>query len=209
MKKPVLTILFLITCSTCFCQSNLLGYDSLIRRYNYLNDQTFAELELEDTSGNLVKTSSLLGKTVYVDFWFTTCAPCIKEIPYSKNFQQYFAADTNVAFMSICIENLERKTEWKQMIKEKEMPGVHLFYVRNRPQKINLLRKYKITFPTYLLLNTKMKIVGYDAPRPSETGWVEWSVLKAIEGKHLSESYQEVLNHSKIYTDFITRFESK
>jgi thiol-disulfide isomerase/thioredoxin len=178
-------------------------------RYKYLSDQTFAELELEDTSGNLVKTSSLFGKTVYVDFWFTTCPPCVKEIPFSRKLQQYFAADTNVAFLSICIENWERKTAWKQMIKDKEMPGIQLFYARNRPQKINLLRKYQITFPTYLLLNPKMKIVGYDAPRPSQTGWVHWSILQAIEGKHLSESYRDVVNHSKQFTDFITSLESK
>ena len=209
MKKPLLSILFFIAQFSCFCQSKYVRYDSLIRRYNYLNHQTFAELELEDTSGSLVNTSSLVGKTIYVDFWFTTCAPCIKEIPYSKSLQQYFSSDTNIVFLSICIENWERKTAWKQMVKERKMPGIQLFYPRNRPQKINLLRKYEITFPTYLILNKRMEITGYDAPRPSETGWVHWSILKGIEGKRLSNSYLDVVNHSKEYTDFIKGLESK
>lgn len=209
MKKTFFILFFLVVNCSCFSQKRGYLIDSIINNYNYLNNERFEELELEDTSGNLIKTSSFAGKVVYVDFWFTTCPPCIKEIPFTKSLQQYFASDTNITFLSICIENVERKTAWKQMIKEKKMPGVHLFYARNRPQKVNLLRKYKIAFPTYLLLNTEMKVIGYNAPRPSETGWVHWSILKASEGFHLSDSYKDVFNHSKNYTDFIAALKLK
>ena len=152
---------------------------------------------MEDTSGALVKTSSLLGKTVYVDFWFTTCPPCIKEIPYSKALQEYFALDTNIVFLSICIENIERKTAWKQMIKDKALPGLHLFYARNRPQKINLLRKYKIAFPTYLLVNKDFKVIGYDAPRPSQEAWVKQAIEQAANNISLAEAFEQSVKNSK------------
>ncbi len=128
----------------------------------------FADLSLEDTSGQLFSTSSLAGKTVYVDFWFTTCAPCLQEIPYSKCLQQFFAADTNIVFLNICIEAFEKKERWKQLVKDKQMQGIHLFYARNRPQKINLLREYNIVFPTYVLVDKNQNILDADAPRPSE-----------------------------------------
>lgn len=172
-------------------------------------NEPFAELELEDTSGILVKTSSLTGKTMYVDFWFITCPPCIKEIPYTKALHEYFANDTNIVFLTICIENIETKNAWKQMIKTQELPGLHLFYARNRPQKVNVLRKYNLTFPTYLLVNKEMKVIGYNAPRPSEKGLVHWSIMKAAEGKTLPDSYKDVLQHAKQYIDFLTTLKSK
>lgn len=208
MKKTVFILVLLLSYCTCFCQKRSYFADSVINVYNYLNNEPFANLELEDTSGNLVKTSSLLGKVVYVDFWFTTCAPCLKEIPFSKKLQQYFSGDSNIVFLNICIENIDKKAAWKQMIKEKGMPGIQLFYARNRPQKINLLRKYEMTFPTYLLLNDKLKIIGYDAPRPSQTGFVHWAISKAREGRYLSDSYKDVFYHSKNYTDFIAALQN-
>lgn len=206
MKRSVLLMLLLAAGFSGFCQLRAYQYDSIIRHYDYLNQDPFPDLQLEDTSGNLVSTSSLLGKTVYVDFWFTTCPPCIKEIPFLKSLQQYFAADTNVVFLSVCIENKENKAAWKEMVKTKFLPGLHLFYARNRPQKINLLRKYDIGFPTYLLLNNELKLVGYDAPRPSESGWVHWSILRAKEGKQLSTSFAEVYSNADSYKYFIRQF---
>ncbi len=180
-----------------FTQKQQHRYDSLIDHYNYLYNQFFAALEVEDTSGHLFKTSLLKGKTVYVDFWFTTCPPCIKEIPYTKELQEYFAHDTTIVFLSICIENIDRKAAWKQMIKEKSLPGVHLFYARNRPQKINLLQKYHITFPTYLLVNKELSIIGYDAPRPSEGVWTRQVIEQAAKNISLAESFRLSVKHAK------------
>lgn len=191
-----------------FSQLKSIKYDSIIRNYDHLYGDPFPNLQLEDTSGTLINISSLFGKTVYVDFWFTTCPPCIKEIPYFKSLQQYFLTDTNIVFLSICIENIDRKSAWKEMIKEKQLPGLHLFYARNRPQKINLLRKYNILFPTYLLLDKELKVVGYNAPRPSETGWVHWAIIQSNEGKKLSESFIDVLHRSKSYENFLHHLEA-
>ena len=177
--------------------------DLFSSRFDRLNNTTFPMLELEDSSGKIFNTAVLTGKVIYVDFWFTACPPCIKEIPYSKRLQHFFDKDTSIVFLSICIENKQRKAVWKQMIKDREMPGIHLFYSRNQPQSVNLLRKYDITFPTYLIVNKEMKIVGYDAPRPSEMGWVHWGLQKAKEGKRLAESYREVKQNAKEFDNFL------
>ena len=89
------------------------------------------------------------------------------------------------------------------MIHNREMHGIHLFYVRNQPQKINLLREYEIMFPTYLLVNKQMKVIGYNVPRPSEEGWVHWAIAQAADGEMLSDSYRELMNQSKRYLEFI------
>jgi thiol-disulfide isomerase/thioredoxin len=204
MRKLIWTLTVLLASCGCFGQKASVN-DSLLAHYDLFNNRPFPNLQLEDTAGTFFNTSNLSGKTVYVDFWFTTCPPCIREIPYHKHLQEYFAADTNIAFLSICIENVERKDAWKQMIKNRRIPGIQLFYARNRPQKINLLRQYEITFPTYLLLNTGMKVIGYDAPRPSEKGWVEWAIVNAKKGKPLSNSYQQLISRSAEYKAFIKK----
>jgi thiol-disulfide isomerase/thioredoxin len=201
MRKLLCTLAVLSASLGCFGQK-VYFEDSLLAHYDLFNNKPFTNLQLEDTSGILFNTSSLSGKTVYVDFWFTTCPPCVREIPYFRQIREYFAADTNIAFLSICIENIERKDAWKQMIKEQRMTGIQLFYARNRPQKINLLRQYQITFPTYLLLNTAMKVIGYDAPRPSERGWIEWAIVNAKNGNPLSNSYLQMKRCSPEYRAF-------
>lgn len=179
MKKALLILIVITACKPAFSQKILSFNDSLAFVFSLSDSKPFVMPELEDTGGFLFNTSLLAEKTVYVDFWFTACSPCVKEIPYAKTLEAYFSADTNIVFLSICIENVDRKTAWKQMIKEKEIGGIQLFYARNRPQKINLLRAYKVTFPTYLLINREMKVISYNAPRPSEEKWVRWAIEQA------------------------------
>lgn len=170
-----LILLLFILCQCCYIQA----------QNNNTNNNTdypvFDALLLEDTSGTLVNTLKFMGKTIYVDFWFLSCPPCIYEIPYSNKLQQYFAKDTSVVFLSICIDNKEEKNNWKNLIREKQIQGIHLFYARNKPQKVNLLRRYNITFPTFLLLNNKMQVLGINVPRPSEWNAVRWIIEM---GKH-------------------------
>lgn len=163
----------------------------------------FEELQLEDSSGKVFNTSSLLGKVIYVDFWFTACPPCIAEIPWSQALQNYFSKDTNVVFLNICIESLNRKPVWKQMIQDKKIMGIHLFYARNRPQKVNLLRQYNIKFPTYILVDKTMKVISYDMPRPSETGWVYWVINQAGKGFTPHESATKIDEQYEEYTRFM------
>jgi peroxiredoxin len=39
------------------------------------------DFELEDTGGRKLKLSQLRGKTVVLNFWTTTCQPCLEEMP--------------------------------------------------------------------------------------------------------------------------------
>jgi len=203
-KSFIILVCAIIIFTGTFSQSRSSAYDPCVAdTFDLLKNKPFAQLQLEDTAGHIFNTSLLTGKTIYVDFWFTSCPPCLKEIPYSKSLQQFFASDTNIVFLNICIDNIERKQAWKQMIHDKKMDGIHLFYVLNRPQKINLLRQYEIIFPAYLIVNKEMKVMGYHAPGPSEEGWVHWAIAEAENNNLLSDSYRELMNQSKRYREFI------
>jgi thiol-disulfide isomerase/thioredoxin len=181
----------------------------LARYFDQLANQHFPSLLLEDTSGNLINTDSLKGKTMYVDCWFTSCAPCLKEIPYSKALHTYFEKDTNVVFLNICIENIERKEAWKNLVKEKKIKGINVFYARNRPQKINIPRQLKITdYPTYYLVNNEQRILGYDAPAPHELAFTSWSIIKAKQNVPLSTAYLQIIQRSPLFVDFMKQNKS-
>jgi len=40
-----------------------------------------AEADLEDAEGNRVSTTTLIGRPLLVNFWFSTCEPCRREFP--------------------------------------------------------------------------------------------------------------------------------
>ena len=48
-------------------------------------------LELVDGSGNIsVNDESLRGKVVIINFWYTSCTPCVQELPhFNKLFNEY------------------------------------------------------------------------------------------------------------------------
>jgi len=47
---------------------------------------------------------SLLGKTVYINFWFAACAPCMAEMPQINDLYEHFKADTNFVMLSFSFD---------------------------------------------------------------------------------------------------------
>ncbi len=52
------------------------------------------------TDSAIVSTANLRGKWIYLDFWSTTCAPCIEEFPKLKKIYQKFSRE-QVEFIGI------------------------------------------------------------------------------------------------------------
>jgi peroxiredoxin len=48
------------------------------------------DFRLTDTEGNTVQLSKLRGQVVLVNFWSTTCAPCVQEMPWFSEFAREF-----------------------------------------------------------------------------------------------------------------------
>ena len=57
---------------------------------NLSKKQAAPEVTFQDLAGQKVSTSSLKGKVVIVNFWATSCATCIKEMPQLVDtYQKY------------------------------------------------------------------------------------------------------------------------
>jgi hypothetical protein len=110
MKKLITALLTLILSIKGFSQKQSSAYDPYVAAvFDYINNKPFIPLQLEDTSGRIFNTSSLVGKTIYVDFWFISCPPCLKEIPLFKISPRVFCIRYKHCVSNICIEDPERK----------------------------------------------------------------------------------------------------
>ena len=117
-----------------------------------------------DANGKLVSLSDFKGKVVLVDVWATWCGPCKQQIPYMKEMEEAYKGK-DVAFISVSVDENDKKQDWLNMIKEKEMGGIQLF----ASGWSKICKDYNInSIPRFLVFDKKGNIVSIDAPRPSD-----------------------------------------
>jgi peroxiredoxin len=59
------------------------------------------EFELKNTAGDSITLSSLKGKLVLINFWATTCPPCLEEMPQFEALQKDWAQRGDVKLLMI------------------------------------------------------------------------------------------------------------
>lgn len=87
-----------------------------------LHGKKLPSFSLTDFNGNLINSDSLIGKVVFINFWFVFCPPCLQEIPkYNKLVEEY--RDKGVVFLAISIgdtqEDLQKFLEFAKEKKDK------------------------------------------------------------------------------------------
>ncbi len=69
---------------------------------------------------------SFAGKAIILDRWATWCAPCLAEMPHSKQLQQQ-SNDLPVVFVYVCTARGSDEGKWKRKVGELKLPGIHFF----------------------------------------------------------------------------------
>ena len=99
------------------------------------------DFSLTDINGNPISLKDYRGKVVLLDFWTTTCGPCIAEMPNMKKVYDAYKdegfdvigvnLDTNEAdlheFLKVC------DLPWRQIFGGQESPLKKLYHVRGVP----------------------------------------------------------------------------
>jgi peroxiredoxin len=127
MKKYILILsvpfMFLVPL-TLYGQPCFDGYDLLFKKgMDTLSYNEFHKLELEfikslkgcpapyfegkTIEGNEVFLTALVGKVVVLNFWFTTCPPCLKEIPELNKLVDQFNPD-EVFFIGLARDDTKK-----------------------------------------------------------------------------------------------------
>lgn len=91
-------------------------HDSLIYRIDIIMDpapvddnnkplagQQLPAFDLQDLAGNEVNTETLKGKPVVINFWFTSCAPCISEMRALNVLREKYK-NSDVVFLAITFD---------------------------------------------------------------------------------------------------------
>jgi peroxiredoxin len=132
---------------------------------------------LPDINGKMVSLTDFAGKYVFIDYWATWCGPCKAEIPaYKKLIEDY--KNKNIVFISISVD--KDKAAWEKMVKEgipevdpeTGKPAVPAKMIQMTWIQLHDAVKYNKIWlvkyiPTFVLIDTKGKIVNARAARPS------------------------------------------
>lgn len=104
------------------------------------------QFELTDLQGKKWSLKQLRGKTVVLNFWFTSCPPCVREMPeLNKLVQQYKGKD--VVFLALSYNNVEQVNTFLKN---------HDFNYTILPNSENVDNTYKISmWPTSIVIDKK------------------------------------------------------
>jgi len=99
------------------------------------------DFEVTDLQGKTYKLSELNDKTIVLNFWFTSCKPCMVEIP---ELNELVKENKNVIFLGLATDKEE---------KIKPFLKIHPFNYRIIPNAKDIVKLYNVnSFPTHYII---------------------------------------------------------
>ena len=141
--KQIVTILFLSLASTSYSQiysskKHLLNVDSLLDERDKMNEaavgKPFPEFHIYSNNTEF-SNSSIKGKVVFVNFWFSACPPCIAEFEELNKLYKDFKDNKNFDFVSFTYED---SLEIEAMRRKYHIPYKIFSIPRNECRRLNM-----------------------------------------------------------------------
>jgi thiol-disulfide isomerase/thioredoxin len=131
---------------------------SLVQVQNRVIGNSFNNVDLPDSLGQLIRTSIYNGKFVLINFWASWCAPCREKHPQLINFYKEYKRNQ---FEIIGISFDSDLTDWKKALNIDKVGWLQL--VDTSYTNGNISKFYDITsVPANILLDGNQKILGFD-----------------------------------------------
>ncbi|OOQ61888.1 TlpA family protein disulfide reductase [Mucilaginibacter pedocola] len=124
-----------------------------------------------DTTLQSIYNRNFKGKVVYVDFWGTTCGPCLAEFRnFTKQLKAKYKNRNDIAYLYVCGGH---ESVWRQQLAKYDIEGSHIFlnetdYRNLFKQAIRGSRDTVVAMPRYLIMDKTGKVADNNAPRPSD-----------------------------------------
>ena len=118
-----------------------------------------------DINENKVSLSDYKGSLTYINLWATWSSWSLQEFAYWEDLVRKFSP-RGVTFISVSMDFIKDFKNWKYLINDKELSGVHL--IQDPESSIWQDQYYIKDLPRYLLIDKDGIIISVYAPRPSE-----------------------------------------
>lgn len=116
---------------------------------------------LEFIDGGTKSLADYKGKLVFIDIWATWCGPCLAQIPFMKILEEKYKNEP-IEFVSISLDTEKDKEKWRNMVKEKQMGGDHLYAGTTS----DFAMDYKVNFiPRFILISPDGNILMDNTPQ--------------------------------------------
>ncbi len=126
------------------------------------------DIHLTDTSGRQVSLKKFLGKTLYINVWSTTCAPCYaiypNEVKLMEDVSKMGLSDS-IVFINICTAYTSDKDQWLSVVRSRKDNSVNLY---SPDSTIFNAWNMQVIWPTYVLVDKQGRNLGKKVPRPDD-----------------------------------------
>ncbi len=110
-----------------------------------------SDFNVKDIDGNDYSLKDLKGKIVVLNFWFTTCNPCIKEMPHLNQLVEDYK-NKNVVFLSFADDELskiksflaKKQFDYKTIVADEEI--LKAYQIKSYPNNVVIDQSGKIAF---------------------------------------------------------------
>tara|TARA_R110002051_G_scaffold325205_1_gene426316 strand:- start:179 stop:1102 length:924 start_codon:yes stop_codon:yes gene_type:complete len=108
-------------------------------------NESFINLENEK-----IELINFKGKTIYISFWATWCAPCIAEKPLLDKLKEQFKENTEIIFIDISLD--KDKIRWKSYLEKNKPEGIQLLSKNESLTR----RNFELNgIPSHIIVNNK------------------------------------------------------
>jgi peroxiredoxin len=123
---------------------------------------------LPDTSGKTFELGEIKSDYILLDFWFSSCVPCIKSFPALRELYNK-TGRKELEILGISIDPVSENDQWKGTIRKLELLWPNL-----RDVKYAVTKKFAIVnYPTKILVNKDRVIVLVDTHNSYENFYQE------------------------------------
>ncbi|WP_317249680.1 TlpA family protein disulfide reductase [Aquimarina acroporae] len=110
------------------------------------------DFKVQTIDGKTITNKMLQGKMSIINFWFTTCPPCVAEIPGFNEIVAKYGTD-KVNFISI---GKNSKTEIEQFLEKHPWDFLH---ISNEEGIVQNIFKIQLGYPTTYIINKEGVII--------------------------------------------------
>jgi thiol-disulfide isomerase/thioredoxin len=134
--------------------------DFMNERINAIIGKQFSAFEGKTMAKTIFSSKELQGKTVFVNFWFSGCEPCMKEMPALNKLYDTLKNDSSFVFLSLTFDPIDLATR-----------VIKLFDIKYPVTMISEAESHRLNniggYPTSLLLD--------------KNGVMRWAAVGGIE----------------------------